>query len=293
MVQTFTITPMVQPLFVRSGDVIIRRYISNLGYRNVDTTEVTVSHSRGLIRMPKPMEGILRSSSFDNDEGLGFTINIVRLEPIAHSHEDSIPGRNCGRLGFRFNPFSLFGKGTREFIELTKEEESMKPLAKEKMNLRFFNNIEEARLHGFLNWRDMACGHEMAVPRDEWKLSIIGLADVYISVERMFLDEYDIDDDSDNDQSHPFVDVLDFVITKNTIKYNAVEENRVDGDRVEGAEDKEKVDMKVIGEGDADADAEDRAGGGEKVHGEVTGGNAKGSESKDGRECDDIPYPPA
>ncbi|KAI0535073.1 hypothetical protein GGR58DRAFT_519688 [Xylaria digitata] len=52
----------------------------------------------------------------------------------------------------------------------------------------------------------------MAIPRDEWKFSITGLADVYISLERIYLDEDDSDDDLDGDESHRFIDVLDLVV---------------------------------------------------------------------------------
>ncbi|KAI0864937.1 HET-domain-containing protein [Xylaria cubensis] len=244
MVETFTIAPLVRPSFMGGGDIMIRRHISNMKHHlTLYNSQVVMSSSRGLIEVPDSMVGSLISTSYKTNEGHGFLITLVRLEPLDHSHEDSTQGRKCGMLGLRFKPFAAVGKNAPKFTMLTEEGGSMKPLD-EGTTLKSFHTLKEACEWGIHSWRDIKCGHDMVMPQVEWRLSIIGLADVYISIERVFLDEY-VDADSIDDESHPFVDVLDLVVAK-------VGENSNDGDGVGGGKNATEVDVKVIYEEDAD-----------------------------------------
>ncbi|KAI1742660.1 HET-domain-containing protein [Xylaria scruposa] len=255
MVKTFTIAPLVRPSFMRGGDIIIRRHMSNLAHhQTLYSSKVAMSSPRGLIEAPDSMVGSLISTSYKTNEGPGFLIALVRFEPLDHSHEDSTQGRNCGMLGLRFKPFAPAGKSARKFTILTKEGDSMKPLDAE-MTLESFHTLKEACEYGIRSWSDIACGRDMVVPQAEWRLSFIGLANVYISIERVFLDQY-VGADSVDDGSHPFVDVLDLVVTK--------VENSNDRNHVGGGKDTEEVDVKVIYEEDVD---EEKAGDIEKTDG--------------------------
>ncbi|KAI1276726.1 hypothetical protein F5Y07DRAFT_127698 [Xylaria sp. FL0933] len=234
-VAKFEITPML-PLSPRNGDVIIRRI--SLDSTVYFTHYVDYSYSRGSIEAPGSADGALIAIAFHHERfrGHGLTMVIIRHGALDHSHEDSTQGRNCGMLSFKLNPFAFSGKHTREFSVINKKENPTGAIAEEKSRLMSFRNAKEADNYAFFNWEDIAYGKDMALPRDEWMLSFTGIADVYISVERMFLDGYDSDDDDDdsgNAGSHPFVDVLDLVVEKNPDKDDTVEEDCEEYDRDE------------------------------------------------------------
>ncbi len=230
LTQNYDIEPI---LLLSPRNMVIRRFITDFRTAHMSSPEIDFFLERGSIEVPGLLEGILASITFHHEivEGCGLTIAAIRLEALDHSHEDSTQGRNCGRWTFRLNPFVLPGQDTREFSIINEKGNSRAAVAKEKSKLMSFRDIDEAGQYAFNNWEDVAYGHDMALPRDEWRFSVIGLADVYISVERMFLDGYDSDDDSGDGGSHPFVDVLDLVVKENLDKDNIVEENwEDDGD---------------------------------------------------------------
>ncbi|TGJ81604.1 hypothetical protein E0Z10_g7143 [Xylaria hypoxylon] len=100
---------------------------------------------------------------------------------------------------------------------VNKENDCGAPAAGELLDPLSFQNVYDASRFIFNHSEDIKYTHDMVVPRDEWRFSITGIADVYISLERVFLDEYDSDDDSNEDELHRFIDVLDFVV-KNPIR---------------------------------------------------------------------------
>ncbi|KAI0911818.1 hypothetical protein F4823DRAFT_263721 [Ustulina deusta] len=226
----------IEPTFLlspRNGSVVVRRLVAEFRPYFMSDLNAEGFYGRGSIEVPGSLDGVLATIIFYNlsVKGHGLTIVVIRLGALDHSHEDSTQGRNCGRWTFRLNPFVLPGQDTREFSIINEKGNSRAAVAKEKSKLMFFPGITEAGQYTCRNWEDIAYGHDMALPRDEWRFSVIGLADVYISVERMFLDGYDSDDDSGDGGSHPFVDVLDLVVKENLDKDNIVEENwEDDGD---------------------------------------------------------------
>ncbi|KAI8944264.1 hypothetical protein F4801DRAFT_572345 [Xylaria longipes] len=238
--------PML-PLPRRNGDMLTRRNASHLANSYVIGSEVDDFPSHGLIRIPGWKQGAFQSITYQAGKEYGLMITIIRLEALDHSTQ----ARNRGRLSFSIQPFAITGQGTREFTVLKEHGDSKVSVGKEKLYLKSFPGFEESKYYGLRNWRDMVYGHDMAIPRDEWSFSVIGLADVYISVERMFFAESDSDDNPENDESHSFMDVLDIIVNKNTNEDNAIEENEVKQDKVERVEDKEEVDTGAIDEANA------------------------------------------
>ncbi|KAJ2992024.1 hypothetical protein NUW58_g2313 [Xylaria curta] len=148
------------------------------------------------------------SNQVDNHE------QIWGSEPIPYDHNKT----GIKRLG-------LFAESPKDFQH---SSQIVDVGTQEKLNTMSFSNIQEAGNYGSSKWREIKYQHNMVQPWDEWRISAIGLADVYISVERFFLDEYESDESLSGNASHHFVDIVDIVVKPNT------EDNTVkdDGDRV-------------------------------------------------------------
>ncbi|KAI0430149.1 hypothetical protein F5Y09DRAFT_238235 [Xylaria sp. FL1042] len=236
-IRNLEIRPML-PLSSRSGDIIIRRISSSFNMLSVPLLiDDEFSFLRGSIEVPSSLKGAFIAITFnprsvEGVEGYGLRMTALRLKSLDHSHEDSTQGRNCGKLTFRLSPLALSGEDTRVFSVINKKGNSRVVVTKEELKLMSCRDVDVAHGHVLRNCANTAYENDMALPRDEWTLSIIGFIDVYISIERMFVDEYDSDSDDDDPESgnrgsHPFIDVLDLVVRKNLDKDDTVEEAKM------------------------------------------------------------------
>ncbi|KAI0436213.1 HET-domain-containing protein [Xylaria telfairii] len=242
------IKPLV-PLPPRNGHIVVRRHGSNLTHRFLLHSEVNMIPSFGSIVVPSHVQGSLLARSYWDSEQDGFVLVMIRLEALDHPHKDPTEGKTCGSLKFKISPYFIKGKSRRKFHVMRGEEDSRAPAAKQKFRSLSFEDHSEANNYSRIHWEKIsAWERDVVVPRDEWRLSIIGVADVYISVERMFRDQYGTSDDPGNDGSHPWVDVLDIVVTRNTDDDSTSEENESETDSNEGASDEEEAGSEAIEE---------------------------------------------
>ncbi|KAI3317958.1 hypothetical protein HD806DRAFT_351430 [Xylariaceae sp. AK1471] len=150
--------------------------------------------------------------------GEGFVICIVRLGALDHSHEDPSQGRACGRLRFGLFPYVISNPSNPQSapLSLPDEQNDSTAPAKEQTSLPSFPSPLSAGRYISNHWQELTKTHDMAAPRDEWRVNMAGHGELYISVERIFHSEYDSDDTSSEEKSHCFIDVLDIVMRKYT-----------------------------------------------------------------------------
>ncbi|KAI1750667.1 hypothetical protein F4782DRAFT_245457 [Xylaria castorea] len=223
MITKCSVAPML-PLYPRNGNIVIKRHVKDLGWDITVNSLVDFSYNNGWIESPSSTQGVLFCASYETKDGLGLTITAVRLDALDHPHEDHTQARDCGRLSFRINPFAISEHANLELNIINHQGLSSEPATQEKLNLMPFPTSKAAQDYGYDVWHQIKHKHDMVRPRDEWKISAIGLADVSISVERFFFDECNSDGNSSDDELHPFVDVLDIVVTANA-EDNTVKEN--------------------------------------------------------------------
>ncbi|RWA08546.1 hypothetical protein EKO27_g6562 [Xylaria grammica] len=212
---------MVSPLPLRppqATDLVIRRnYVSYpLEQRYTTSGDVDFSPIKGRIRSVNSRRGRIATWSIFNEEGgYGFSISFIRLGYLDHSHEDPAQGRDCGRFRFGLHAFRISQESDPEnttFSIVNKQGNRRTTAATEELNPRVFRTFQDATDSDYLTGEDATYTHDALVSEDKWRFTIVGVADVYISLERIFLDGYDSDDDLDDNESHRFVDVLDFVV---------------------------------------------------------------------------------
>ncbi|KAI1741052.1 HET-domain-containing protein [Xylaria scruposa] len=209
-VNRYSIAPML-PLYPPSGSIVIRRHVEEISaWHIISSSEIDFSFISGSVKVPSSTKNGLFSITYDTEDELGLMIVAVRLDALDHLHEDPTQARNCGRLSFRIQPFAILKHGNPELKMINYDNQHA---TQEKFSLMSFPTISEARDYSYSEWRQMKYKHDMVQPRDEWRISAIGLADVFISVERFFFED---NDNSNDNESHPFVDVLDIVVEANT-----------------------------------------------------------------------------
>ncbi|KAI0965751.1 hypothetical protein F4678DRAFT_314367 [Xylaria arbuscula] len=240
MMGKYTIAPQLVS-FPRTTDLMIRKHITTFQWSSRSHKDVDISLINGLIKSPKSLHATIFCYEYYPETQHRFVIAIIRPDALNHSHEDPAQGRECGKLRFGLHPVIISPESGPETVPLTILDKQSGALAAQKeFNVKTFRTIEAGQLHCFGDWKDIRYKHDMAVPRDEWSISIIGIVDIHIRVERVFLDEDDSDyetteddsddetteDDSDDetteDESHRFVDVLDLVIRENSEKEDGV-----------------------------------------------------------------------
>jgi hypothetical protein len=172
------------------------------------------------LQIPRAFSGVLCSPLFDITDTFSIIFFIRRRGSLDHSHEASADARECGRLTCGFYTFT-----TSPSSDTTAHTISTGPAAKDRHWLmpRVFSSKIAGVEYGYDHWNDIKHKHDMAVPRDEWRISIMGVVDAHIAIERVFYDEHDSDyDDLNEDNSHRFTDVIDIVIRQNTQLDSAV-----------------------------------------------------------------------
>ncbi|KAI1302039.1 hypothetical protein F5Y03DRAFT_396698 [Xylaria venustula] len=206
----------------RATDIVMKRHV--VPYRWSRTIHMHAEHSRadGYIKSRKSLSGMVFIHDYSVETEHKFMIAVIRLDKLNHSHDDPTQGRECGKLRFALLPFIILPDPYYEIPPLTiidRQGGSKAPTAKEEFQATVFRSTQEGISYCFEHWEDIRYTHDMATPQDEWSITISGIADINISVERIFLDEYDSDhDESTEDESHLFVDVLDIVIRRNRDK---------------------------------------------------------------------------
>ncbi|KAI0555853.1 HET-domain-containing protein [Xylaria curta] len=233
MISRWSIAPMLSP-HPQNGSIVMKRHLTEFDSYISLHSQIDYSYSSGLIKSPNSKQGILFCVNYETKCGLGLMITAVRLGALNHSHEDPTQARDCGRLSFGIHPFAISGHKSPELNITSYRSLSSEPATREKLNLMSFSTSSEAREYSCNEWHEIKYKHDMIQPRDEWRISTIGLADVFISVDRFFFDEHGSNDSSNDNAVHPFVDVLDIVVKANT-EENMVEENGAQRQKFDGA----------------------------------------------------------
>ncbi|KAI1274592.1 hypothetical protein F5Y07DRAFT_211959 [Xylaria sp. FL0933] len=209
----FTIVPQPLPC-PRATDLIIRRHATVHAWSSRTHKDVDISFIDGLVQSLKTLKGTIFCYSYTPGSKHEFAVSATRIADLNHTHEDPAEGRNCGQLRFAVHPFIVAleeDSGLAPLIITDRQRGSEAPEVRYKANT--FKTKHAALVQCFQHWNNMRFSHDMVAPRDEWSISIAGIADIRLHVERIFLDEYDSDDDeTTEDESHSFVDVLDIVI---------------------------------------------------------------------------------
>ncbi|KAI0502835.1 hypothetical protein F5B22DRAFT_631726 [Xylaria bambusicola] len=232
----FTIQPLILPP-AAPGDMIIRRHSTAYQWSSRTLNNVSISFIDGVIRPHySSLSGTLFCYEYGPDTNRMFSIALVRLSDLDHDHDELSDGIKCAPLRFCLHPVKVSPLQNPNNPLLTIVDKQNDPTAegtREKFRPLTYKTTEQASSYCFDSWRDMKYYHDMAVPQDEWNISILGMADIYINVTRVSLDEYDSDDEDegDEDMRHRFVDVLDIIV-----KANQENEEEVNGT---AAEDKE------------------------------------------------------
>ncbi|KAJ8108096.1 hypothetical protein ONZ43_g6531 [Nemania bipapillata] len=155
-----------------------------------------------------------------------FAVFIQRLGPIDSGNNDNKGNGKNGILSFGVGPIKTVSQveksGGKTGIEIRVTDESSPreepgTLTEQPKETKPFRDINTALQHFWDHPEDIQHQHEMAVPRDEWRINLDGYVDVYAAVERVYLDD-DNDSDSDGEEYTTerdpgcFVDVIDLVI---------------------------------------------------------------------------------
>ncbi|KAI0528378.1 hypothetical protein GGR58DRAFT_509470 [Xylaria digitata] len=165
------------------------------------------------------MSGTFQAIFFDLDSTHRLGIFMKRHGPLNTKHADH--DEKGSRISFGLGPIESVSRPTS----------SLGP---------DFSNFDEGVSYWWANHEVIPYQRIMEVPRDEWRLSLEGYADVYIANERMYTESDEIDEGSGKQPSNIFVDVVDIII-------------RVKGDPgyrdAEGSQDKDGGNSESEGEG--------------------------------------------
>ncbi|KAI1133266.1 HET-domain-containing protein [Nemania abortiva] len=244
------LTPSAQ-----NGYLVIKRISMFCSWSSGQSHGVTSHGTVPGFKILNSISGLLVSIRCQMSPGCELQINLIRLDALNHLHEDPSQARACGRLGFGLCPYCLPqpDHSTNTPISILREHRGPGARAvKEHFTPPIFPNPQTALSYNNMHWKDSQYKHNMTVPKDEWKVTIIGLADIRVSVERMYFDDDDSDDDESNgDKWHRFVDVVDIMVTENTDKDSSDEENGDNQDTSDEGSDDEGINGDNISNSDA------------------------------------------
>ncbi|GAW25690.1 hypothetical protein SAMD00023353_1100810 [Rosellinia necatrix] len=143
-------------------------------------------------------------------------IVLARLDSLDHPHENPRQGKSCGQLRAALRSFVLMQPGETEaspFNTLTRPNDLEAPVNGEPLTPLLVPEFRLMDSSENVDWENPRNAHDMIPPHTEWRISIIGVANIYISVERIFFDECDSENDPDDDDApHRFLDAVDIVI---------------------------------------------------------------------------------
>ncbi|KAI1124681.1 hypothetical protein F5Y10DRAFT_248845 [Nemania abortiva] len=95
---------------------------------------------------------------------------------------------------------------------VTPVQEGSDALANGPKGIQPFSDIDTALEYLWDHPEDVPYQHEMALPRDEWRVNVGEYVDVYVAVERVYLEDDDSDDCMTEREPDSYVDVIDLVI---------------------------------------------------------------------------------
>ncbi|KAI0098928.1 hypothetical protein GGR51DRAFT_536945 [Nemania sp. FL0031] len=249
---------------VGNGDLVVRGCKAICPYSPFITSDVVSNSMSSVFNVPNSLSGAILFFHFDLSYGPTIAIVVVRLDDLAHLHTDPSEARLCGRLRLVVYAYYVSQPGHSPSTRISvfdKREGLGSHTSKERYTPRCFPSVTLSWDYYLDHLENEKYKYDMDVPRDEWRLSIIGIADIRVSVERMYFDDDDNDDDGsdddgpNSDKMHRFADVLDIAVTRNTNKDSSDEEN---GDR----QDIEEVstDEEAAGDGDTGDESVDNSG---------------------------------
>jgi hypothetical protein len=209
--------PLTYP--VKTGELLIRRYVNRgLERSAIAYSKANCSFQDGWLRVPNSALGMLVSFGLNLHGVEWVSFYFIRRGALSHSHECPSDGRDCGRLGVGLFKFiiedSLSPEGA--LSRISSKQKDMGAPAKGQTGQSCFSTASAAVQYTTDNWKELTNVHNIAVPRDVWRFNLDSFAELYVSVERMFLSEYDDDEASSEEKSHRFIDVLDIVVRRYT-----------------------------------------------------------------------------
>ncbi|KAJ8128451.1 hypothetical protein O1611_g5180 [Lasiodiplodia mahajangana] len=254
---------------IGNGDLVMRRSIglSPVGY--VMGPNVTDNAIFSIFKIPRSFSGRALGVWFERGPEFEFMVSIIRHDALDHLHEDPSQARSGD------SPSTPIG------ILLNEKEGLIQRTDRETFPAPTFATSEIGYNHFYCHPEDIKYKHDIVVPRDEWRIGIIGIANIHVSVERIYFDDESDDDDGDDydsngDKMHRFADVLDIVVTENTDGDSSNEEN---GDR-EGAEE-ESADEEVTGDGGTAEENVSTIEGKRQAMASLTGSNVSASREQE------------
>ncbi|KAI1150269.1 hypothetical protein F4825DRAFT_468304 [Nemania diffusa] len=257
-----------KPYPPHKGGLLFRRVIYSISDVDNKVRQAVIDAVRlNWLNPPCSVWRMLHAIAFEVDKMHTFAIFIQRLGPIDNGRTGNEDGGKNGILNFGLGPIKTLSQVEKSgsttdirdgVTSQSPAQEESKELTERPKETKPFLDINAALQHFWDHPEEIQHQHEMAIPRDEWRLNLDGYVDVYVAVERMYLGD---DDDSDSDEYTTerdpdcFVDIIDLVIrVKGDPGYRDLEGNEDPGledegdpdggDEDEGSEDGENSDEK-------------------------------------------------
>ncbi|KAI1177690.1 hypothetical protein F4777DRAFT_540997 [Nemania sp. FL0916] len=221
---------------IKYGSVLERKVSSEYSYVTGTFPYVNQHHISQHYDIPSSVSGTLYYKSLDIAQTVRLTIYIGRSNALNHAHSNSAEARECGRLRLGLHPW-IITPSKVDSGGIPPLTVSTAPHVKERFIPQAFEDESDGRSHGYERWQDIKYVHDVVIPKDEWKISIIGVADIIVGMERIFFDDSD-DDEIDfgdssvdreaptDDEQHRFVDVVDIIVRKNTEQDGPADEDK-------------------------------------------------------------------
>ncbi|KAI3318657.1 hypothetical protein HD806DRAFT_511493 [Xylariaceae sp. AK1471] len=211
-----------RPYPPQKGGLLFRRVVYSISdVDNKIREAVTDAVRLNWLNPPYSVWGILHAIAFEVDNTHTFAVFIQRLGPVDSGHTDLDDGGKNGRLSFGLCPIKTLSHAALSLATADVQSGATSSLSvhenpgaptKRLKEIPPFENIDEGLQYIWDNPEEIQYKHEMVVPRDEWRLNLAGYADVYMAVERMYLEDDDSDEYTSERESDCFVDIMDLVV---------------------------------------------------------------------------------
>ncbi|KAI0441738.1 hypothetical protein F4803DRAFT_562814 [Xylaria telfairii] len=196
--------------FPQRGGILFRKVITSVvgNTRTHIHQDVVTSSLFDALEIPGSTWGTLRSILFKLDTMHCLLLFIRRLSPLDGRDDD---GGKKGELTFGLAPIKITSHdasppgtpGIPNAATGQRDETTTKP--KEESFIESSVGVN----YFWMYPQNIPYQHEMDVPRDEWRLNLPGYANVYMAVERIYLED---DEDIGEQSFNRFIDVVDVVI---------------------------------------------------------------------------------
>ncbi|KAI0965192.1 hypothetical protein F4678DRAFT_339846 [Xylaria arbuscula] len=262
-----------RPYMPYVGGLLFRRVIYTVADLDNKIREAVVDAIRlNWLNPPSSIWGMLHAIAFEVDNTRTFAVFIQRTGPVNSGRVDS----DDGKLRFGLGVIKTLSDKAQSpdktdapivvenHVSMHEQPEISTGQSTERPP---FADINEGLQHFWDKPAEIPHQRDMAVPRDEWRFSLGSYADVFMAVERIW-----VDDEFDNSDGHAsdvepsyFVDVMDLVIrVKGDPGYEDLEGNEDSGAKSgesahgenenEGSEDGESEDEKSQSKGNGNDD---------------------------------------